>query len=205
MTYNANIPQPGDLLSTSQGDILTNFTAADASFGVDHYAFSNQTANNGFHNTVTTPLIVGGAHPTTSASVPKFYAMNETTTNLGVLQYSRGGSDAVPTPVTSLHSTSAGITLLMGGGSTNVFDFTNVSVALCVFEACGTLPSATLNLYCAAIAKQGGIYKITSMASSLGAGVNVAMTGDILTITNSNGFFNLTNLYWTLKFMRVQV
>lgn len=49
MTYNPNIPQPGDLLSVSQNDIKTNFLSADNSFGTNHYKFSDLTANNGKH------------------------------------------------------------------------------------------------------------------------------------------------------------
>lgn len=40
MTYNPNIPQPADLLSVSQSDILTNFQQLDAVFDNDHYDYS---------------------------------------------------------------------------------------------------------------------------------------------------------------------
>lgn len=55
MPFNPNIPQPSDLLSDSQGDLLGNMSQLDTSFGVDHFAFSNLTSNNGFHQKVTLP------------------------------------------------------------------------------------------------------------------------------------------------------
>lgn len=126
MTYNPNIPNPTDLLSNSQGQIKTNFSTANTSFGVDHYAFDNATPNNGFHNKVTTPLIAGSAHPTTTTN-PIFYAMQDTV-NLGVLQYSRGPSNMWPTPVTCFQSSSSPISIL-NGATANILDFTGVTWA----------------------------------------------------------------------------
>lgn len=48
--YNPNIPQSTDFLSQSQQDIQNNFQQADTSFDINHYAFSNVTANNGKHS-----------------------------------------------------------------------------------------------------------------------------------------------------------
>jgi len=48
MTYNPNIPQPGDFLSDSQSQILNNFSSANASFGINHVNFATAT-NNGKH------------------------------------------------------------------------------------------------------------------------------------------------------------
>lgn len=52
MTYLPNIPLPTDLLSDSQRDIKNNFTKANTSFGLNHYAFDNGTVNNGKHQFV---------------------------------------------------------------------------------------------------------------------------------------------------------
>ncbi len=55
MSYNANIPQPGDFISNSQGQIQTNFAKIDSStqgFGVDHVQFS-ASSNQGKHNKST--------------------------------------------------------------------------------------------------------------------------------------------------------
>lgn len=52
MTYNPNIPLASDLISTSQGQLLTNFSQADTAFGVDHVPFS-VVANQGKHRKET--------------------------------------------------------------------------------------------------------------------------------------------------------
>jgi hypothetical protein len=56
MTYNANIPQPTDNLSVSQGQFLTNFGQLDEIFDNDHYTFDDATsggAYRGFHRQIT--------------------------------------------------------------------------------------------------------------------------------------------------------
>lgn len=64
MTYQPNIPQPGDLLSDSQSDLLNNFITADAVMGINHYPFSDGTSKEGKHkfvelvNNVTAPSTV---------------------------------------------------------------------------------------------------------------------------------------------------
>ncbi len=71
MTYNPAIPQPNDLLSDSQGDILQNFSSANTSFGINHYAFDNATVNNGKHKFVGMPVLA--AAPTTAAGEGALY------------------------------------------------------------------------------------------------------------------------------------
>ena len=59
--YNDSIPQPAELISVSQGEILTNFTQLNAQFGGktpttggDHDGFNNGSGNgSGMHNQVT--------------------------------------------------------------------------------------------------------------------------------------------------------
>lgn len=50
------MPQPNDLLSDSQGDLLQNFSAANTSFGINHYEFDDATVNNGKHKFVSMPV-----------------------------------------------------------------------------------------------------------------------------------------------------
>lgn len=55
MTYNPAIPQANDIISQSQGQILTNFTVLDSNsvgFGVDHIQFS-ASADQGKHKKST--------------------------------------------------------------------------------------------------------------------------------------------------------
>ena len=55
MTYNPNIPDAGDLLSVSQVQLKSNFTAANASFSRNHVPFSTAT-NNGKHTFIEMPV-----------------------------------------------------------------------------------------------------------------------------------------------------
>ena len=56
--YNPNIPQPTDNLSTSQGQMLNNFTKLDTIMGNDHYAFSDTSlGEEGLHKQVTYPAV----------------------------------------------------------------------------------------------------------------------------------------------------
>lgn len=60
--YNPNIPQASDLVSNSQGQLLTNFSQLNTQFGVDHSAFEAGGSNGtGFHNQVTFPTAVVAA------------------------------------------------------------------------------------------------------------------------------------------------
>lgn len=127
MVYNPNIPTAPQKLSVSQPLILANFGQLDTSFGIDHYKFSDATANNGFHNSVTTPEYSTSTDPVTGAN-PIFYGL-ENTVNLGLLQYSRGPNNAVPTPVTKIQSSSTPITIL-SGNTINLLDFTGITYAL---------------------------------------------------------------------------
>lgn len=70
MAYNDTIPQPSDVLSNSQVDILENFSQLNSQFGVDHSPFDPSGAN-GKHAKVTLPEI-GGA-PGSSANEGVYY------------------------------------------------------------------------------------------------------------------------------------
>jgi hypothetical protein len=64
MTFQPSIPQPGDLLSKSQLDLLNNMGALNAAFGIDHTPFSVAT-NSGYHKAIhmipqEVPLAVTG-------------------------------------------------------------------------------------------------------------------------------------------------
>jgi len=64
MAYNSNIPQPNNLISQSQGDILDNFTALNTSNSVNHVAYND--ANQGKHKFMQMPEEV--ANPATAGN-----------------------------------------------------------------------------------------------------------------------------------------
>lgn len=147
--FNANIPQPTDLISDSQNDLLNNNKSLDGIFGIDHYPFSNTTQNKGFHNTVTTPIILPvppsmtSAHPTTTVN-PIFYAMQDLA-DVGVIQYSKPptiapATDEVATPLTHTQSPAAGISMPAGIGQTiDLIDFSSITSAMGTIFAFGQL------------------------------------------------------------------
>jgi hypothetical protein len=65
MPFNPNIPQPNDLLSNSQQDLLNNNQALNTSFGIDHYTFDDLTINNGRHKDIHLVKRVGNPVATT--------------------------------------------------------------------------------------------------------------------------------------------
>lgn len=71
MTYNPNIPQPTDIPSQSQSQILDNFTVANTVFGINHVPF-DATLNNGKHNFAT--LLNQSGNPATAAGEIALYA-----------------------------------------------------------------------------------------------------------------------------------
>jgi hypothetical protein len=71
MSYNANIPQPGDLISQSQPQILTNFSQANTAFSVDHTAF-DVALNQGKHKKST--YVEQTVDPGTSANEISVYS-----------------------------------------------------------------------------------------------------------------------------------
>ena len=70
MTYNANIPQPTQLISVSQGQLLDNFGQLNTQFGVDHVAFNTGSGNgDGHHKQATFDASVTPSTPTGTQSV----------------------------------------------------------------------------------------------------------------------------------------
>ena len=187
-----NIPQPSDNLDFSQGQLLSNNQGLDTVFGVDHYKFSDATANKGFHNTVTTPLIVGSAHPTTTTN-PIFYAMQDFAA-VGVIQYSRGPTNAVPTPLTDLQSTVAAI-VVAPAGTTPILNFTGMNIVYGnLYVLASNIPnSRTTTIYWNGSVIQGLI--------STGP-MQIIQVGNTLTYVNPTA--GNQSIYWTFELVRVQ-
>lgn len=87
MAYNAAKPQPTDYLDVSQNDILQNFSQANTTMAIDHYAFTDATGDNGKHKQVTLPATTA---PTVTgddlavynklvSTVPQLFVRNATT------------------------------------------------------------------------------------------------------------------------------
>ncbi len=206
--FNPNIPNPSDFLSDSQLALKNNNGGLNTVFNVDHYTFNDATAKKGFHNTVTTPLIIGAAHPTPLANTPKFYAM-QSTANVGVLQYSRACSNgsvvAAPTPVTNFQPNNTSINI--GASSTiNILDFTGFTSAIAEFFLFsaneGTTASHAIysNFFWTGSAFQFFI-KVQGTSPTQNQ-VILTSTGNILQVQNTL-VAPINNVFWTLKFHRL--
>lgn len=201
MSFNKNIPQPTDRLAKSQQDLLANNLQLNTSFGINHYPFDDISSNNGFHTHITTPLIPGSAHPITTTTT-EFYAMQDSV-NTGLLQYSRGPNNAVPSPVTCLQSPSSSINLAPGG-STNVLDFTGITgVVLATLYASNIGAQQTRLETFVRWRSTGGPFLQTTDIIIPADILSSQVSGTILQIKNNSGSQNLANVFWTLRIHRM--
>lgn len=202
MPFNPNIPQPTDLLSTSQVDLLNNNGFLDSVFVIDHYTFSDPTIDAGKHNTVTTPNVHSPAgHPATVVGNPKIYGMQDSA-NIGVIQYSRGPNSAPPTPLTTLQSLTTGIPLAPGA-ATNVLDLTGLTFFYGIVMACD-LSNPPVSLPQLGIVSWNGppapigLFQNFSTISSL----SIGFLGNIIIVKNTGGVA-IPKVYWTLQMLRI--
>jgi hypothetical protein len=211
MPYTPDTPLPTDYLNTiSQPIFRQNFNQLNISFGIDHYPFSDLTANNGFHNQVTNPLIVGAVHPATATNVPKLYGMQDSA-NIGVLQYSRGGGSAVPTPLTSLHA--GPLNLIAGNPATPILDFTGIPLSIFVVYVFNKIYPVVNPFFGTNVVNgfwNGTSFILNQIPYQQGTGAPYAsslvigQSGSVLNISNNNILINSTEIYLTLEFKRLQ-
>jgi len=155
----------------------TNFQEIALVMAVNHVAFNS--LGEGKHKFVQTPDQVSDV--ASGANEPVLYA--KTTGNAGVLQYSRGPSNAIPTPLTSLHSSGAVSSVA------NVFDFTGLTLAMAMLYAFTGNSKAVYFVWW-----DGATLRVNQV--STGAALSVSASGNILQITTGSNF------YWTLDFIR---
>lgn len=110
MTYNPSIPQSTDLISVSQGQILTNFGQLNTVFAVDHYAFNDSTAGNrGLHKTVSFPAVA--SDPSLSGAASQVY----TKAVAGLTQLFFANASQI-TQITGVNSISSNGSITIPGG-----------------------------------------------------------------------------------------
>lgn len=97
MVFNKNIPQPGDRLSQSQQDLLNNNLQLNTSFSVNHYAFDDQTVNNGMHHECQ--LVEQLANPNPIVGTDSLYTKVSGAIPKGELFYQRGTNGVPNTPI----------------------------------------------------------------------------------------------------------
>lgn len=218
--YTRNQPVGGDDLEISQPFLTNNTNAADDVFGIEHYKFSDLTANKGFHNTVqtpnyvTTPSVLPNVQPTTTTN-PIFYGFSQLdgagvpTTGLGMLQYSRGPSNAVPTPVTSIQS-AAGTFLINNNTTIDILDFKGLVRAIAEMtivsvEATTTFFTVQKTIkvfYQNPSSIAGPLFFAFDPTAQGPTGVFLTQTLTKLQLRNALG--GPLNLFWTLRFLRIE-
>lgn len=220
--YTRNQPMGTDPLDISQPFLTNNTNAADDAFGTDHYKFSDTTSSRGFHNQVTTPnflaspSVLPNVKPTTTTN-PIFYGFGQLdgagipTTALGVLQYSRGINNAVPTPLTSIQS-AAGFFNIANNTSTPILDFKGITNAIAEMTIVSKQVTSTF------YAVQKTIKVFFQNPSSLGpnsffsfdptaqgpTGVFLSQVGATTVLQLTNNFGSALDLCWVLRFYRIE-
>ena len=202
-TYQPNIPTGLVNLDTDYANIQGNFQQLDTTFGVDHYTYSNATVNNGFHNKVTTPAFVDnpptGLPPVTAAN-PVFYAFQQYPA-VGVLQYSRGPSNALPTPVTNLYSGTTPI-VIADNATSNVLDFTGIARAICTLSCMDTVIFTPQVIQSYAVFWSGTAFSIRAL-TGVSTFLIAQNTGNILQLKNNGSGSSMNDVYWALNFTRL--
>ena len=190
MVYRIDQPVAGSSLRRSQPLLQENTESLNTTFGIDHYTFNDTTINVGNHKQVTNPVQITA--PTTAAAQTKLYTIEPHAT-IGPMQFTRGQSDAVPTPLTNLNGF---ILTIPSSSATTILNFE------------GTPRSNGVGVFQALI---GGISLISIVQSFSWDGTNLVVSaGDSVvrrfTVSGTNlqigSNVELSNVYWSLDFLR---
>lgn len=191
MTYTPDIPQSGESLGSTRDRIRTNFEQQSTVFGNNHYTYND--LEEGKHQKVQTPAQV--ADVASAALEPVLYA--RAADNAGVLQFSRGPSNAAPTPITALQS--AGAVPCANNASIPVLDFTGLPLCMAMIYAFDSLGSGRKAL--AYVWWDGAVLRSEQLTSAVFS-IRVDVAGANLSLTN-NGTGVAMSIYWTLDFKRL--
>lgn len=111
MAYNNNIPQPTDILSVSQNDILNNFIELESYLEIDHEALNS--ADQGKHKQVT--LTRQAAAPAPVGNDANIYTLLNASTTNSELYFVNGARSFCMTEATGHHCMLAsGLKLIWG-------------------------------------------------------------------------------------------
>ena len=113
-TFQPGIPLPNDRLSKSQQDLLGNNRQLDTSFGINHYAFSDASTNNGMHKVCQ--LVEQNPAPAQPVGGTDILYTFVTPQPLGELFFRRGGvSNPIQMTSGNILDATNGYTFLPGG------------------------------------------------------------------------------------------
>lgn len=199
--YQPNIPTGTVNLDVDYLNIQGNFQQANIVYGTDHYPLDNATPNQGYHNIITTPPVVNSPPdslpPTTAAGICKFYGY-EKYSAFGLLQWSRGPSNALPTPLTSLQG---GPLSLASGATSNIVDLAGMTRVMLILSGFSDSASSAnkrpINTF--VVFSQG----TSNITTGTPGNMTAVFTGTILGIKN-NTLSTVNNYYWTINFLRIE-
>ena|SRR5665213_2697567 len=198
MAYTLNIPLSTDLQSVSQGQIEANFNQLNTSFGIDHYPFTTVAPNTGFHNKVTTPPIL--VIPAAVGTNPQFFAL--TSGNMGIVQYSLGTVQNVPSPITYFQSAPGPLLITKNGGTLDILDCAGLTRG--IFQLYAFNEPAVNNVRAIGFAFWSGAGSPLVGTTSNAGGFSFQNNGGTkIQLLNSNVTTDYANTYWTLLPMRL--
>ena len=190
MVYRIDQPVAGSSLRRSQPLLQENTESLNTTFGIDHYTFNDTTVNVGNHKQVTNPVQITA--PSTTANETKLYTIEPHAT-IGPMQFTRGQSDAVPTPLTNLNGFILTIPI---STPTTILNFAGTprSNGVAVFQA--IFDGATLLSIVQSFSWDGTNLAVSDAASAIR---RFLVSGTNLQISSN---LELSNVYWSLDFFR---
>lgn len=198
MAYQENIPQPTDIQSVSQNDILQNFTTLDTAWDINHVPFDH--VDQGKHNKVHLPNqdAIVPIDPVTSGTETALYSKTSTRTTVTEM-FVRPRNSGTEIPITAKLGATPGWAYLPNGllikwgastrtGAQNVVFVDDGDVLIPRF---GTIYSVQLTVSEAGAADTDTAVRVTDISNPLQIGVfaspritagNKAVTFDYLAI-----------------------
>lgn len=201
--YDPLVPTGFVDLDTDYANLQNNFQQLDDIFGIDHVKYSIIT-NSGFHNKVTTPDQVTA--PVTNTD-PVLYAL-QINTSVGLLQFSRGANNAVPTPLTNLNSSVTGFSLATNA-TVNVLDFTGLSLCIVRCQAVGNFviinPASSNQILSVSEVYWNGTSMLIKDIILGFQSLHWISSGNILQLKNDVIVAgSMQNVFWTVEIIRIQ-
>ena len=114
----------------------------------------------------------------------------------GVLQYSRGPSNAAPTPITALQS--PGSVAVAINATTPILDFSGIPRAMGMIYAFDTTDASK---HCLAFVWWNGTVLNVDQLTAAAASIRAQVSGSTLVLQNNNSAA-IMNIYWTLDLKR---
>lgn len=183
MAYQANIPQPTDAFSKSQGDLLNNFIAIQTLIDVNHVDFANGT-DQGKHFFVEFP--VQSPVPVTAGGEVGLYSQTSTLTGVPELVFSKQSGTSVYEFTSAGYNTTGWFRLPSGilvfWGSDTGFGAGNVVTTFPVNSSTPTFANV-FSVFLTPLST-GSLYSVSNTTTTITTHISQAMSFNYLVIGN---------------------